>query len=173
MHVVQVKGFPPQANMPNPLPRNPPRLANVVLLEHLSRGSLHKMLCTVTGSGATIPNRVLWLMFRCRKSCPGSPRTIIQTDETWIVVPVVEACIALEYPPRRDPLRNMNITGNGVNVATGEPYDERVFALPGPPPPPFQGHGKMDFGSGLVHFDIDPCNSKLAPAPANRHTTDS
>lgn len=68
MHVVQVKGFPPQANMPNPHPANPGRLENVLLLEHLSRGSLHKILCAVTGSGATIPNRVLWLMFRCSKS---------------------------------------------------------------------------------------------------------
>ena len=61
LHIVQKKTFPllvvPQQGQ---VPTN-----DVLLLEHLCHGDLHKVLCTVTQSGIRLPGPALWMMFHC------------------------------------------------------------------------------------------------------------
>ncbi|KAL2186970.1 hypothetical protein L209DRAFT_684148 [Thermothelomyces heterothallicus CBS 203.75] len=40
---------------------------NILFLEYLPRGSLHKALCTMQSRQMVVPNRALWHMFHCRK----------------------------------------------------------------------------------------------------------
>jgi hypothetical protein len=49
---------------PNP---NQQGLDEILFLEYLGRGSLHKMICEVQKNKTTFPNRILWLVFQCRK----------------------------------------------------------------------------------------------------------
>jgi hypothetical protein len=55
---------------PNP---NQQGLDEILFLEYLGRGSLHKMICEVQKNKTTFPNRILWLVFQCRK-WPTPPR---------------------------------------------------------------------------------------------------
>jgi hypothetical protein len=51
----------------DPKPEQERALDEIILLEYLGRGSLHKMICEVQKNKTTFPNRILWLVFQCCK----------------------------------------------------------------------------------------------------------
>ena len=67
MHVVQTRD-PPRLNPQAPLqPQHLRGLSQIIFLEYLGRGSLHKLICEVQSRKTTFPNRLLWLIFQCCK----------------------------------------------------------------------------------------------------------
>ncbi len=77
--------------------------------------------------------------------------------------------IALEHPPRSDWQVSARIHHNGLYNGL-HPFSERIPPDPGPIPVPpgvplnvWNGEGATIRGTGFVHFDIDPRNSKRSP----------
>lgn len=46
-------------------------LIDIMFLEYMPRGSLDKAIKTASDKEMAFPNRALWQMFHCRKSCPS------------------------------------------------------------------------------------------------------
>ena len=119
--------------------------SDVMLLEYLGRGSLQQLITRVKTGRQRFPNRVLWLIWHCRTSSPvvSSPAVTLLTD--YIPTPVVQSCIAMEYPPMRDFEYTFRIDEHGK--VDGQPVSERVISRRGLYP-------------SLIHFDIDPQNGE-------------
>jgi hypothetical protein len=87
---------------------------------------------------------------------------------------VAQACIGLEYAPLHDWQFGPSIDADG-RLNGNEPFSERVPPdPPNPPAPVADDHGAWPwnthtcnegpsslYGTGLVHFDIEPHNSRL------------
>ncbi|KAK3305278.1 uncharacterized protein B0T15DRAFT_531814 [Chaetomium strumarium] len=158
LHVVQLKNFQPPvtASSSNTQPRQPRHeggggsgggqadqdpFGDILFLEYLRRGSLHKILRKISEHRHPIPNRVLWLLFQC----------------------LIQACIALEHPPDLDwelaGQRDASGMINGQPVseritkgrAAESTWDNRRVGL-------YINEGASPSGTGLVHWDIDPQN---------------
>lgn len=152
LHIVQVREFPKPEGL-----QQQGEPGNVFLLEYLRRGSFYRMIRTVEQYRQVLgrfPDRVLWLIFQCCKSSRSRPGGLFESTRHAKIRSaerfraVVQCCIALEYPPMRDnQFKRMAdpVTGK----IDGEFIKERV-------PDDHDGGS----GTNLVHFDIDPRNSK-------------
>lgn len=125
-----------------------------MLLEYLAGGSLHKVICMAQQQNKRFPDRILWLIFQCRKSFPVSIRHSLSLTDT--IIPVIQACVGLEFPPLQNTaINNPPIDEDGrVN---GQPVAEAI-------------HGTKREPFSVIHFDIDPQNSRflLARDQVNR-----
>lgn len=146
MHIIQLRDF-PSRRQPNPPPgaapaqQNPPQAAphtpqgaalapivpghphyGILLLEYLRHGSLHKIIWRVKQDRKKFPNRVVWLIFQCRKL-----NLLISSDAKLLLtcaLPVVQACIAMEYPPKDHPAYGAQIRATGL--VNGHPVHETI-----------------------------------------------
>lgn len=59
---------------PDPNGAEPQDPDDIILLEYLQRGCLQKAISAACVKGLRFPDRVLWLIFHCRKSFPPSAK---------------------------------------------------------------------------------------------------
>ncbi|KAK3295081.1 uncharacterized protein B0H64DRAFT_362906 [Chaetomium fimeti] len=140
LHIVQSRDLVPAQG------RNPASFDELIFLEYLWRGSLHKIICSAAQNQEPFPNRLLWHMFHC----------------------AIKGCIAMEYPPSKDDWRDCerDDTGGIIGVVSERIRpDHRALYDQGVRDGTWKDRGNAPGGEGLVHFDIDPQNLLFGGCP--------
>ncbi|KAH6842485.1 kinase-like domain-containing protein [Chaetomium sp. MPI-CAGE-AT-0009] len=141
LHIVQTRDIVPAQG------RNPASFHDMMFLEYLWRGSLHKIICSAAQNEEPFPNRLLWHMFHC----------------------LVKSCVAMEYPPSKDDGRDCDRDPAGGivgEVSERIPPDLQVLYDQAVEDGTWKDRGNAPGGEGLVHFDIDPQNILFGGCPA-------
>ena len=105
----------------------------VVMMEHMRNGSLKYWLARATYDQTRFRDEALWRILRC----------------------LVEACIAMKYPPRRQ----------RRNPHPANPYHSED----GPPIPEVIPRPHLRDEANYIHFDIDPSNVFVGDFDAAAH----